>query len=158
MEGYGGVFGVELKAARIEIERGLFDGPVWLNPHLLQICIWLLFESNHNGEWVTVKTGRGETEVYVEPGSFVFQRTRAAKELDVHPETLRKRIDKLKTIGFLTSLKFPHYVLITVKKKALYGLGTGQVQGKYRASTGQTPALPFKSLVYMAVGAQSKTF
>jgi hypothetical protein len=62
-----------------------------------------------------VKTGKGETEVHIKPGQFIFGRKQAAKELGRHPSTVRDRIDKLKSVQCIDIQTDTHYSIITIR-------------------------------------------
>jgi len=61
---------------------------VFQNEGLFKIWMWCLLKANHKGQWIIIKTGRGTTEVWIEPGQFIFGRLTAAKELKMKPSTV----------------------------------------------------------------------
>jgi hypothetical protein len=104
-------------------------------------------KASHKDRWTSIRTGRGETEIEIKAGQFIFGRNKAATELKVKPETARKRLEKLKTIGNLTTQPHTHFTVVTIcnwgafqdqqeaKKGREYQPSTNQVPTKYQPST-----------------------
>ncbi len=76
--------------------------------------------ANHKSTWVSVKTGRGETQVHLEPGQFIFGRFAVARDLGANPVTTYKRLLKLKKFKNVTTQNKVHYTLVAVKNWDLY--------------------------------------
>jgi len=95
-----------------------------------------LLSANHDGEWVSIKVGRKETEVWVEPGQFIFGRFSAAKKLKMSPSTSWKRIKKLENIGNLNIKSDINYSLITIIKWDTYqgSKNKGDIKGDSRVT------------------------
>jgi hypothetical protein len=70
--------------------------------------------ANHKPKWVSVKTGRGTTEVQVGTGQFIFGRLSAAKELRMNQNTVWKRMQKLKNMQNCNIESNSHYSMITI--------------------------------------------
>jgi len=70
--------------------------------------------ANHEENWVPIKTGRGETEVHVKRGQFIFGRKTAAKELGMKPSSIRNRMEKLKNMKNLDIQPDTHYSIVTI--------------------------------------------
>lgn len=85
------------------------DSQIFNNSGLFHVWIWCLLKAAHKKQWVSAKTGRGTTEVELEPGQFVFTRNTAAKELRMSPSTFQKRIEKIKNIENLIIKSNNHY-------------------------------------------------
>lgn len=98
----------------IRIWRKIEDSAVFQSEGLLKVFIWCLIRANHKGGWVSVRTGKGVTEVRIEPGQFIFGRKSAANRLKMNPETVRKRIHKLEKLGICTTQSTTHYTIITI--------------------------------------------
>jgi len=126
----------------IYLYRKLLKSRVFKNESLLKVWVWCLLKANYKEAWVPVKTGKGETEVHIMPGQFIFGRNSAAKELNMNPTTVRKRILKLKSIGKCDIQSDTHYSIITIIKWSDYQTqktmsdtqGDRQVTGKCQAS------------------------
>lgn len=86
----------------VKLWRKITDSQIFRNEGLLKMWIWCLTKATHKKRWITVKTGRSETEVELLPGQFVFGRDSAAKELNMNPSTVWKRMQKLKKVQNLT--------------------------------------------------------
>ena len=82
----------------IMLHRSLLESQVFANPDLLKVWLWCLFRASHKDRWVTVKTGRGTTEVKLSPGQFIFGRNTAARELKMKPSSARNFIVKLRNL------------------------------------------------------------
>ena len=80
----------------IKLHRKLLSSRVFQNEGLLKVWIWCLLRANHSGKWVSIMVGRTKTEVWVEPGTFIFGRKSAAKELKMPESSIRNRMAKLK--------------------------------------------------------------
>ena len=70
--------------------------------------------ANHKRKWVELKTGKGIIEVEVQPGQFVFGRHSAAKDLSMNPNTVWKRMQKLKNLENLNIESNTQYSIITI--------------------------------------------
>lgn len=71
-------------------------------------------KANHKRQWVEITVGRSIVEVEVFPGQFIFGRHSAAKELSMNPETVRKRMQKLKNLKNLTINSTRQYSVVTI--------------------------------------------
>ena len=98
----------------LKLYRRTLESQVFQNEGLLKVWIWCLLKANHKKKWVTLKTGRGETEVEVLPGQFIFGRKAAAKELKMKESTIRDRVKKLTNMRNLDTKPATHYTLITI--------------------------------------------
>jgi hypothetical protein len=127
----------------IKLHRKALDSRVFQNDGLWRLWTWCLLKSNFREGWISVKTGKGESQVKILPGQFVFGRKSAAKELKENPETIRKRMDKLKNIGNITIESTSQYSIITIVNWDSYQNyenkstteSTSQVPAKYQPST-----------------------
>lgn len=75
---------------------------------------YCLMRANHKRKWVELKTGKGIIEVEVQPGQFVFGRHSAAKDLSMNPNTVWKRMQKLKNLENLNIESNTQYSIITI--------------------------------------------
>ena len=106
----------------VKMHRKLACSRVFQNPDLLKVWIWCLLRANHSEVWVTIKTGRGETEVFLKPGQFIFGRKSAAKELRMKPSSIRNRMKKLENMRNLDMQPDTHYTIITITNWSSYQL------------------------------------
>jgi len=126
----------------IKLHRQILDSRVWANEGLFKVWVWCLLKANYKDAWVTVKTGRAETEVLVKPGQFIFGRKSAGKALKMPPSTVWKRILKLENMQNLNTKRNTHYTIISIVNWATYQddilkgdtKGDRQVTGKEQAS------------------------
>ena len=98
----------------IKAYRKTMKSRVFQNEGLFKVWMWCLWKASHTEQWVTIKTGRGTTEVHLLPGQFIFGRKTAAKELKMKPSTVRNRILKLKNMGNLDIQSNTHYSIIII--------------------------------------------
>lgn len=98
----------------VKLWRKIIESNVFKNEGLLKVWIWCLAKANHKEKWVPVKIGRGKTEVLVKPGQFIFGRHKAADALDMNPNTVWKRINKLKKAQNLTIQSNNQYSIISI--------------------------------------------
>lgn len=122
----------------IKLYRKTLKSQVFQNEGLFKVWIWCLLKANHEGQWVSVKTGKGNTEVWVGPGQFIYGRKTAAKELKMKQPTVQKRMLKLKNMQNLITQNKNHYSLVTVASWDFYQSDNKKVSPKvsprYQAS------------------------
>lgn len=104
----------------IKLWRKIEDSAVFQNEGLLKVFLWCLLRANHKDAFVQVRTGRGFSEVKLLPGTFLFGRESAAKELHMSPSTVWKRILKLKKLDFLNIESNSHYSIIHIINWIVY--------------------------------------
>jgi len=109
-----------MKTGYIKLYRKLTDSRVFHNEGLLKVWIWCLLQANHEGAWVSIRSGRNVVEVWVNPGQFIFGRESAAKQLMMSPSTVWKRVKKLKTIGNCDIESNSKYSVITIINWTIY--------------------------------------
>ncbi len=106
--------------------RKIVESAVFQNEGLLKTFIWCLAKAAYKETFVTIRTGRGVSEVRITPGSFIFGRHSAAKELHMSPSTVWKRILKLKKLEILNIESNSHYSIITIINWIIYQAETGK--------------------------------
>jgi hypothetical protein len=128
----------------IKSYRKILNSRAFKDPNLLKVWIYCLHKANYEEKWVKVKTGRGDSEVLVKPGQFIFGRKQAAKDLSMKPSSVRNRIKKLKNMRNLDIQADTHYSIITICNWELYqgdynklGQGSGQPKDNQRTGIGQ---------------------
>jgi len=104
----------------IKLHRKSIHSCVWQNAYLWQLWSYCLLKATHKPMWVSVKTGRGFTEIQLQPGQFIFGRFAAAKDLKTTPSSTYKRLQKLKKLGNINTQNMTHFTLITVNNWDLY--------------------------------------
>jgi hypothetical protein len=98
----------------IRLYRKSIRSQVFQSDGLWKIWTWCLMKANHEDRWIPVKTGRGNTEVLIRRGDFLFGRKTAAKELKMKPTTVQDRIKKLANMQNLVINPVTHYSIVTV--------------------------------------------
>ena len=104
----------------VHLWRMVKDSAVFQNEGLFKVFVWCLLRANYKEQYVLVKTGRGCSEVRLLPGTFLFGRDSAARELNMKPSTAWKRILKLKKLEFLNIESHSHYSIIYIINWHIY--------------------------------------
>jgi hypothetical protein len=107
----------------VKLWRKIYDSPVFKNVGLLKVFVWCLIRANHKETWVTIKIGQGFTEVKLQPGSFLFGRESAARELHMPATTVWKRMLKLEKLEILNIQRDTHYSIIYIINWHIYQAG-----------------------------------
>lgn len=128
----------------IKLHRILLDSQVFNNEGLLKLWIYCLLRANHKEKWVSVVTGRGRSEIKVQPGQFIFGRKQAAKDLKCNPSSVRNRMAKLKKIKNVDIQPDTHFSIVTICNWEIYqhnnedeGQANGQAKDNQRTGKGQ---------------------
>jgi hypothetical protein len=98
----------------VKLWRKIEDSIVFQNEGLLKVFIWCLLQATHKEIYLPVRTGRGFTEVHLLPGSFIFGRQSAAKQLRMGQSTVWGRIIKLKKFKIIDIQTNTHYSIISI--------------------------------------------
>lgn len=98
----------------IKLWRKSMDSRIFANKSLWQLWTYCLMRGNHGTEWVSIQTGRGETEVEIKSGQMVFGRKTWAKKLKTKPSTLWEQMLKLKRLGYLDIQSGSHCSVVTI--------------------------------------------
>jgi uncharacterized phage protein (TIGR02220 family) len=100
--------------------RKIEDSPVFQNEGLLKVFLWCLIRASYKETFTSIRTGRGFSEAKLSPGSFIFGRESAAKQLHMSPSTVWKRILKLKKLEILNIESNSHYSIIYIINWTIY--------------------------------------
>jgi hypothetical protein len=98
----------------IALWAGSINSRVFMNADLWRVWCWCLLKASYKERWVTMKTGKGSSEVHLMPGQFVFGRKKASKELKMPPSSIRNRIVKLKKMRNVDIQPDTHWSIITI--------------------------------------------
>ena len=104
----------------VKLYRKSIDSQVFANMGLWQVWCWCLMKATHKEKWVPIKTGRGETSVFLQPGQFIFGRKTASKKLKMKPSTIQDRMRKLQNMQNLVIQPVTHYSIITILNWGTY--------------------------------------
>lgn len=118
------------------------DSPVFANPELLQIFLWLLNRARHKPGHLQLKSGQ---VVSLKAGEGIVGREAAARELGMSPSTFRNRLGKLKDMGVVKldtkDKSFTRFSIVFPSglkpKKDKPRTSPGQGEDKPRTSPGQ---------------------
>jgi len=98
----------------IKLYRKSMDSAVFQNAELWKVWTWCLMRANYEKRHVSVRTGRGQTLVQLEPGQFIFGRNESARELGMSPSSVRNRIGKLAKLGNIDISVDNHFSIISI--------------------------------------------
>ena len=104
----------------VKLHTQLLDSRVFANEGLLKVWIYCLCRANRGKAFVPVTTGRGQTDVELKPGQFIFGRNRAAQKLGMSSSTVWKRMNKLKNMGNVDIKSNSHYSIVSICKWDTY--------------------------------------
>lgn len=121
----------------VKLHRAIVNSRVFQNEALLKVWIYCICRANHTEKWAKVSTGKGDTEIKLLPGQFIFGREKAAQELRMKPSSVRNRMEKLNNIGNLDMQADSQYSIVSIcnwesyqnaenKKRTAKGTGRGQ--------------------------------
>jgi hypothetical protein len=96
------------------------DSRVFQNEGLWKVWTWCLMRAAWEGHWVDMKVGRQKTEVWVEPGQFIFGRYSAAEKLKMKPSTVWKRMQKLKNMRNCDIKSNSKYTVVSIINWDIY--------------------------------------
>ncbi len=98
----------------IKLHRKSMESQVWANSQLWHLWCYCLLRANHKDKWVNIKTGRGETEVLVKSGQFLFGRKKAGESLRQKSISVYRRLKKLSAMGNLNLKPDTHYTVVSI--------------------------------------------
>lgn len=98
----------------IKLYRKLLTSKIFANPTKLKVWIWLLIKANHKNKYISVRIGKGETDVEILRSQFLFGRHKAEDELNIDESTIYRIIKSLEKIGMITVKANNHYSIITI--------------------------------------------
>ena len=103
-----------MNSGYIRVWRKSLFSRVFQNEGLWKIWTWCLLKGSYKERWVSISTGRGQIEVEIKAGQFIFGRESAARELKMNPSTVWKRIVKLKNMGNLNIESNRQYSIVSI--------------------------------------------
>lgn len=98
----------------VPLKRELLDSPIMANHELCRLYVWCLLRANHKEKWISLKTGKGATEILVKRGTFITGRNKCAEALDLPPSTIRNFLKKLEKYGWIKITPKRHYSVIGI--------------------------------------------
>lgn len=122
--------------------RKVKDSRVFANEGLFKVFWWCLCRANYKDEcWESAQTGRGKVSVKVSRGQFVFGRSAAAKELNMSPSTVWKRLCRLASPEFqcVTIESNSNWSIVTVVNWEQYQGGGGDGEPDHHDHQAEAP-------------------
>ena len=127
----------------VRLWRCSFDSQVFRSESLWRVWTWCLMKATYKERWQTVTTGKGETQVLLTPGQFIFGRKSAANELNYCLSSIRNRMKKLEKLGNIEIKADTHHSIVTVCNWEKYqadqkqdGQAGGQAEDNQRTTKG----------------------
>ena len=99
-----------------KVHRKILDSQVFAHQTALKVWIWCLAKVTFKDRFVSLKIGKGETTVKLQPGQFIFGRFKAEEELNIDGSTIYKWIQKFASSDFemITIQSNNQYSIITI--------------------------------------------
>jgi len=110
----------------VKLHRDLIESQCFAHQTTLKIWLWLLIKANHKNKFVSLKTGRGYTDVNIKRGQLLFGRHKAEESLDIDGNTIYKHIHKLEQWGNIVIESNNQYSIITICKYDEYQTNDGE--------------------------------
>jgi len=108
------------QAGYVKLYRSALDQPVFKSDGLWRVWCWCLLKFSYRSRSVTLKTGRGFSEISLEPGQFIYGRQASADELNMPAGTARQRIQKLQRLGLISIESRQHCSIVSVVEWETY--------------------------------------
>lgn len=87
----------------VKLHRELLDSPVFQDPHLLQLYVWLKLSAQHKTSHVPIKVGENGTRVVtLQAGQLITGRSRLADYFGWKESTCRDRLSRLESMGLVS--------------------------------------------------------
>ena len=122
----------------IPLSRADLDS-LMAEPALLQLWIWCLREAADSVQWVTVRTGRGQTQIPLQPGQLVFARHTTAAQLAQRPTATGARLKRLAKRSLLSIQPDTHHSLVTITPWPRCASGPASARQPTRQPTDNQP-------------------
>lgn len=87
---------------------------IFKDAYIWQLYSWCRFKAVYTDQLVSLKVGRGYTQIHLQRGQFLFGRNKAAEALDCNPNTLYGRLMRLKDINLIGIQSNKQYSIVTV--------------------------------------------
>ncbi len=104
----------------VRLYRSSIDSAVFQDDALWKVWSWCIMRATWKERWVSFPTGRGNSEVHLLPGQFIFGRHTAEKELRQDGASAARRLEKLERLGFLSRQPSTHYTIVTITNWGSY--------------------------------------
>jgi len=98
----------------IVVSRDLINEPVFANPNLLKAWIYCLMKANFKQKWVSLRVGKGFTEVEVQRGTFIYGRNKTAENLQLTASQTQTLFDKLAKFKYISIESSNQYSIVTI--------------------------------------------
>ena len=135
---------IDLSAGWVKLWRKTLDSWVFQDEKRLKVWIYCLMRASHKRRWIRLKTGRGYTDVELQPGQLIYGRGAWAKRLGISQGTIERIVTALQKHGNCDRQANTHYSVITLCNYEAYaspsqasGQASGQPTDNQRTTNGQ---------------------
>ena len=105
----------------VRLWRRLLESAVFLDPHLLQLFMYLLLRARHTPGAVALKIRNGEVaQVQLDRGEALFGRNAVARALGMRRASAARRLRKLETLGIVSLKTTPKFTIVTFRNWGRY--------------------------------------
>lgn len=104
----------------IKLYRKMIHSKVFVDPFLNQLWEWCLLEATHKRTYVNAKCGTGFKQIPLDKGQFLYNKSKAERELKQSSSTTRDRLKKLQSYGNIDISKVEGRTVVTICKWKLY--------------------------------------
>lgn len=125
----------------IKLHRQIMDSWVFTDPISLKIWVWLLSKSSIQNQVVSLKIGKGFTNISIERGQLIFGRNAASEVLDIPAKTIERHLLKFQNDGMIIKKSTNQYSVITICKYDTYQGEKNNVTSQ-RPTNGQPMGIP----------------
>lgn len=104
----------------VKLYRRMLSSDLMQDPHLLQLFLYCLMRATYTERSVSVKVGRGVTQVQLQPGQMVYGRISSARDLGQPTSSTWSRMKRLAKLGRVTLDCGAHFTIVTICNWATY--------------------------------------
>ena len=101
------------EGAVVNSRRVLYES-IFANPFLFKMWFYFICKANFKDKWVSLKIGKGYTEVLVKRGQFIFGRNKDSEFLGFKPSQTYTMLGKLTKLGYISVESNNQYSVVTI--------------------------------------------
>lgn len=105
---------IDVNDGYVPLFRKCLDSQAFQDAELWKAWCWCLLKASYKERWISIKAGRGDIQIKLKEGQFIFGRKSAAKELRMKPSSVRNRMQKLENMQNLDIQADTHFSIVTI--------------------------------------------